>query len=99
MANRILMLCADQDVVDAGVSWRVHFHGLYQFDDGHYEWHTFGSPSQAIPSLPPQYGTPQIFTHTYVVFPSGFNDLSQDEGKGLIAELGWLSGEGRENIE
>lgn len=69
---------------DAGINYRAYFVVRIVKEDGSREWHYFGTTEAQFPrvSLEPNrtdLQTLPFFEHTYVSFPSAFNDLPNEE--------------------
>ena len=84
-------------IVDTGVVRRVYFHACLQFDDGHKEWHFYGTDPDSVTLVGPNADEP-IFEHAYVQFPDAFDDLPADQAKPQIEGLALMAGLNREGL-
>jgi hypothetical protein len=84
-------------ITDTGIVWRVYFHACLQFDDGHKEWHYFGTDPAVVPPTGIFSGAP-VFEHAYVQFPGAFNDLPDDDATIQVYQLGLMAGLNREGL-
>jgi hypothetical protein len=84
-------------IVDTGVVIRVYFHTCLQFDDGHKEWHFYGTDPDSVTLVGPNADEP-VFEHTYVQFPGAWSDLPPDEYNSQIYGIALASGLNREGL-
>lgn len=91
--NHIEGMFTDQ-IEEVGVTKRVYFQVLIVFDDGHKEWHYFGTLLADVPAR----SADPVFEHSFVQFPQGLDDLDLRESSDFLYELGRVSGFRREGL-
>ena len=73
---------------------RIYFYCRILFDDGHSEWHYFGTLS----STHPPFTNDPVYEHIYVQFPQGLDDLNTWEAEDILYSAGRISGFKREGL-
>jgi len=84
-------------IQDTGVVIRVYFHACLQFDDGHKEWHFYGTDPDDVTLVGPNANEP-IFEHPYVQFPGAWSDLPEEDFSPQINNIALAAGLNREGL-